>query len=95
MKATVIAVMIFLSSSALSAKDIKKEFMSLSFTNIEIFNKEIVPSFGLELSPRVLNRFDFMIAYANNLFTKNKLEILQNMRNPKMQNIYVSLNYKF
>jgi hypothetical protein len=87
--------MMFFSSVTLCAKDFQKEFMSLSFTNIEIFNKEIVPSFGLELSPKVLNRFDFMIAYANNLFTKNKLEILQNMRNPKMQNVYVGLNYKF
>jgi len=89
-----ISMMLFISVS-LSAKDIQKEFMSLSFANVKIFNKEIVPSLGLEISPEVLNRFDFMIAYANNLFIENKLLVIQNMQNPKMQNIYVSLNYKF
>ena len=95
MKTIILISMMLFTSVTLSAKDFHKEFMSLSFTNVEIFNKEIVPSLGVEISPEILDRFDFMIAYANNLFTENKLEILQNRQNPKMQNIYITLNYKF
>ena len=96
MKNIILIGLLFFASVSLSARDFQKNFMSVSFTNIEIFNKEIVPSLGLRISPKVLNRFNFMVSYANNLLSKkNRLQILRDIKNPKIQNIYLSLNYRF
>jgi len=95
MKTIILATLMFFTSLSLSADDFKKETTFLNLTSIEIFQNEIVPSFELELSPKVLNKFDFMIAYASNLFAGKKSQVLKNRKNPKMQNIYLTLNYRF
>jgi hypothetical protein len=94
MKAAIFLGVILLTSITLSAQETQKEFM-LSFTNIDVFSQDIVPALSVELKPKSLEKFDFMIAYASNLFTKNILQRPWYIDNDDVQSIYVTLNYRF
>ena len=83
-----------LSSVTLFANETPKKFV-LGFTNLEVFNKELVPALSVEVNPSFLDKFDFMIAYASNFFSKNIIETSTQVEKPKVQNMYIAMNYKF
>lgn len=89
----VLTVMLFASVS-LSAQDSNKELI-LSFTNIEVFNKEVVPALNIDLKPESLDGFDFVFAYVDEFFIKKNMQLPSEIENPQMQNIYIALNYRF
>ena len=94
MKTAIFLGVILLTSMTLSAQDTQKEFM-LTFTNIEVLSQDIVPALSIELKPKSLEKFDFMIAYASNLFTKSILQRPWYRDNDDVQSVYVTLNYRF
>lgn len=94
MKTIILISVMFFASITLSAQDKGQNFL-LGFTTVEVFNKEIVPALSVEIKSKSLNAFDFMIAYANNFFTKNKLQRPTQIQNHEIQNIYLAMNYRF
>ncbi len=94
MKKLILILLLLLSIISLDAKEVEvKNTFDLSFTGIEIFYKEISPAF--KISSKVSNLIDFTLIYANNLITKSLLKRPVDMRNPKAQSLYVSMNYRF
>ncbi|WP_373034931.1 hypothetical protein [Sulfurimonas sp.] len=88
MKTVILLGVMLFTSITLCAQETRKEFM-LSFTNVDAFSKDIVPALSIEVRPKSLEKFDFMIAYASNLFTKNILQRPLYIENEEMQNIYI------
>ncbi len=94
MKTAILTGVMLFTSITLFAKETPEEFV-LGFTNIEVFNKELVPALSIEVNPDFLDKFDFMIAYASNYFSKNFIETSTQLEKPKVQNMYIAMNYKF
>jgi len=90
MKIFILVFVILFSCLNLSAND---KVVSFSFSDVKTFNKEITTAFGLKLNPKLLESCSFEIAYANNKFSKST-QILD-IKNPSMQNLYLSVNYRF
>jgi len=94
MKAIILLGLMFFMSITLVAQETDREY-AFSLTNIETSYKEVVPALSIEVTPKSLNGFDFVIAYVSELFTKNILQKPTEVKNPQMQNMYVAMNYKF
>ncbi len=94
MKTAILLGAIFFASITLFAQDVQEEVV-LGFTNIKVFSQEIVPALSVEVKPKSLDKFDFMIAYASNIFTKDILQTPLQTQNPKIQNMYIAMNYRF
>ncbi|NPA60593.1 MAG: hypothetical protein GXO30_09080 [Epsilonproteobacteria bacterium] len=92
MKKSILASALFFVILSLDAKEVTDTF-NLSFTNVEIFHQEIAPAFKVD--SHISNIVDFTVMYANNLITKSSLERPMDVKNPKAQNLYLSMNYKF
>lgn len=98
MKVLIPILIIFLSYTSLVAEEeinidttlsSHKEF-NLNLTSI-LTNNESIPAISFNIKEKVLNKFDFMIAYANSLFILNREKILNN----KIENLHFQLSYKF
>lgn len=98
MKVLIPILIIFLSYTSLIAEDkinidttlsSYKEF-NLNLTSF-ISENELIPAISLNMKEKVLNKFDFMIAYANSLFILNREKILNN----KIENLHFQLSYSF
>jgi hypothetical protein len=83
---------LLLGISSLDAQERSNSF-NLGFTNIEIFHQEISPAF--KINSKVSDSFDFTILYANNFISKSSLKRPKDVENPKAQNLYLSMNYRF
>ena len=94
MKSIFLISVVFFASITLSAQEAPKEFM-LNFTNVKVFSEGVVPALSVKVKPKSLDRFDFMLAYVSNFFTKTILQTPQKIENPKIQNMYIAMNYRF
>lgn len=98
MKILIPIVIIFLGYTSLIAQEkvksdttltLNKEF-NVDLTNI-LSENELVPAISFKMKQKVLNKFDFMIAYANSMFILNRESFLNN----KIENIHFQLSCKF
>jgi len=92
MKKFILTSIFLLTIISLDAKEVTDKF-DLSFTNIEIFHKEVSPAF--KINSKISDLIDLTLIYANNLIAKSLVERPVDTKNPKAQSFYLSMNYRF
>ncbi len=94
MKTTILIAIMLFTSATLSAKDTIKDF-DFTMTNIKVFNDEAVPALSMKLNSKSSKKLDIKLTYTNKLLIKQIQNLPTKAENPEVQNLYVSLKYKF